>query len=106
MSELSVLAFVALPFFGLLVRSIIEIGTRDDLDIARRIAWFALVVLVPVVGLATYVIACPPKGAQLSGRSAENLRAEALVRLAERRQRSELSDADYRAELAAIATVD
>ena len=106
MSELSVLAFVALPYLGLLIWSIIEIGTRSDLHTARRIAWLALVVLLPVVGLAIYVVARPPKGAQVSGGRPDVSNAEALVLLAERRQRGELNDDAYEIEIAAVAKVD
>jgi len=106
MSELSVLAFVALPYIGLLVWSIIEISRRADLDTAGRVGWLALVVLLPVVGLAIYIVARPPKGAQLSGGRADASNAEALVVLAERRQRGELTDDAYEIEVAAVARVN
>ncbi len=106
MSELSVLLVVILPFVALLVWSIIEIATRPDLDLVRRIGWFLLVVILPVVGLAVYVVVRPPKRAPRTGARTDTSRAETIVLLAERRHRLEISDERYRTQVKAIATID
>ncbi|MGI9645750.1 MAG: PLDc N-terminal domain-containing protein [Ilumatobacteraceae bacterium] len=106
MSELSILLLVILPFVALLVWSIIEIGTRSDLDTLRRIGWFLAVVILPVIGLAAYVVVRPPQGVRRSGGHADTAMAEAIVLLAERRQRSEISDEEFRVEVGAIASID
>ncbi len=106
MSELSVLLVVILPFVALLVWSIIEIATRPDLDLPRRIGWVLLVVILPVLGLAVYVVVRPTARVLRSGARTDTSRAETIVLLAERRQRGEIADEEFRIQVAAIASID
>ena len=106
MSELGVFALVTLPLLALLVYMIVEVVRRRDLSLARRALWVVLLVAVPVVALAVYIVVRPPKAVQRAGGNTDVARAETLVLLAERRQRGELSDEAYRAEVAAFASLD
>ncbi len=99
MSETSILLVVVLPFLALLVWSVAEIATRRDLNVPRRIGWLLLVVILPVIGVAAYIVLRPPRRAVATTTRADTARAEAIVVLAERRQRGEISDDEHRVEV-------
>ena len=61
-----------------------------------------LLILIPIVGLAGYVVARTPPPARVSGGSGDPSRAEDLVLLAERRQRGELDDVGFHEAVAAL----
>ena len=104
MSDVWVLIVVALPLIGLLVGAVIEVARRSNLTRLRKVAWLGVLVLIPIFGLGLYIVVRPPHAEQLGG-LADASNAEAIVLLAERRQRDELTDADYHDQLADIATI-
>lgn len=104
MNDVWALIVVALPLIGLLVAAVIEIARRNDLTGLWKLLWMGALVLIPIFGLAFYIVVRPPHAEQLGG-LADASNAEAIVLLAERRQRDELTDADYHDQLADIATI-
>ena len=104
MSDLWILVVVALPLIGLVVGAVVEVGRRRDLTTPRRIGWILALVLVPIFGLGLYIVVRPRHAEQVGG-PADVSNAEAIVVLAERRQRGDLTDTEYRDELAAIASI-
>lgn len=99
-----ILLVVAAPLLVLWLLAIGEVIRRADLSLAQRAAWL-LGLLVPVVGLAVYVVARPTR-AMYTARPTSNLSiAETIVRSAERRQLGQLTDDEYLAEVTAIARI-
>ena len=98
-----VLVLVAgLPLLALWIRSIVEVARRPSQGVGWRAIWLLILVLLPVVGLAAYVVARTPRSA---GRSADRTgsgRAEQLVLAAEQRQRDDLDDAGFRDRVAEL----
>ncbi len=106
MNEPWVLVLVVLPFLALLARTVVEITKRSDLSKPRRIGWITLAVVVPVVGVTVYVVVRPPKGPGAGHEHVAAGRAEAIVLLAEQRQRGEIGDEAFRSEVSSIASID
>ena len=106
MNELQVAVLVAIPLIALLAFAVVDVARRRELSVTRRIVWVAALVFVPVVALAVYLVVRPPRAVQLSGGDADASRAEAIVIIAERRQRGELTDEEYRAEIDRVASID
>jgi uncharacterized membrane protein len=104
MSDIWVLIVITLPLIGLVVGAVIEVARRSDLTTPRRIGWILALVLVPVFGLAFYIVVRPPRAEQVGGPT-DISNAEAIVILAERRQRGELTDTEYQDELTGIASI-
>ena len=104
MSDVWVLIVVALPLIGLVVGAVIEVAGRSDLTRLRKVVWIGALVLIPVFGLGLYIVVRPPRAEQVGGPT-DVSNAEAIVVLAERRQRGELTDTEYQDELAAIASI-
>ena len=102
MSDWMLLMIVALPLLALWIRSIVEVVRRGDYSATQRLMWILFLILIPVVGLAAYVVARTPPKARVTRGTGDASRAEALVLLAERRQRGELDEADYSLAVAAM----
>lgn len=101
MNEWLLLVVVTLPLAAVWIGCLIEIVRRRDLLRWPRIAWFAALVVVPLVALAVYVVLRPSRPVESLRRGSSIEWAEAVVALAERRARGDLSDADYLSELRA-----
>lgn len=93
------LVVVAIPLIVLWVGALLEVLRRDDLRARSRVAWLAAIVVVPLLSLAAYVVARPPRALRTSGAGGDDARALELVVLAERRQRGEITDAEFAAQL-------
>jgi len=102
MSDLTLFVIAVLPLLALLVYALVEVIRRRDLSRGHRVAWVAALLLVSVVGLAAYLIARPPRPVKSSTGRVDTSAAEALVLAAERRQRGESTDDEYRAEIASV----
>lgn len=105
MSDMWVLVIVALPLIGLLAGAVMEVARRDDLARLRKAMWLGALLLIPIFGLAFYIVVRPPRAEQV-GVDADASNAEAVVLLAERRQRGDLTDTEFHSEVAAIVSVD
>jgi len=102
MSEWALLLIVALPLLALWIRSMFEVVRRGDYSATQRVTWTLILILIPVVGLASYVVARTSPKLRVSGERGDSSRAEELVLLAERRQRGELDDAGFHEAVAAL----
>ncbi len=103
MNDLWAIIVVALPLLALWFAAMVEVVRRQDLVAGRKVAWLAALLLLPVIGLAVYVVVRPPHAVRVSGGRADQARAETIVVLAERRQRGEIDDETYLAEVRAVA---
>jgi hypothetical protein len=103
MSEPFVLLVVGAPLLALWLFAFAEVIRRPDLTGTRRVAWF-FALLVPIVGLDVYVIARPTRALYVERPATELSVAETVVRAAEHRQRGELTDEQYLAEINSIAS--
>ena len=97
MSEWWTLVVVAIPLLVLWVGAVLEVLRRKDLRVRSRLVWLAVILVVPLFGLAAYVVSRPPRALRTSGEGAGDARALELVVLAERRQRGEITDAEFAA---------
>ncbi len=104
--EVWLLVLTGLPLLGLQLWSVFDVVRRRDLELPRRLGWLLALAIIPIVTLSVYVVARPPRAIQVSGGHADTARAETVVLLAEQRQRGEIADEDYRAEVAAVASYD
>lgn len=102
MSDWFLLIVAGLPLLALWLYAAVEVVRRRDLSGARTVMWLAALFLVPVVGLAVYVVARPPRAVGSGQGGANFAAAEALVDAAECRQRGDTTDAEYRAEIVAM----
>lgn len=100
MDDLAWLIVAAVPLLLLWIGSIIEVVRGDTTT--HRLVWLAVLVLVPVIGLAAYLVFRPPPRPTTTVGSGSGTPAELLVTAAERHQRGELDDEGYRAELARL----
>jgi uncharacterized membrane protein len=98
----TLLLIVGLPFLALWARAILEVFRRDDLAAVQTLTWILVLAFVPALGLAAYIVVRTPPKTRVSGGSANSSRAEHLVLLAERRQRGELADDEYRLALSGL----
>lgn len=98
-----VFLLVTAPLLMLWVASVVEVFRRRDLSGPRTALWLVALLLVPLVSIAVYVVARPPRAVENGRARADTSRAEALVVLAERRQRGEISDEDYVTSVASTA---
>ena len=99
-----VLLVVGAPLLALWAYALGEVIRRTDLTGARKLAWLLALILVPVLGLAVYVVARPTRALYTEQPTTEFSAAEHIVRTAERRQRGELTDDEYLVEITTIAT--
>ncbi|MDG1267453.1 MAG: PLDc N-terminal domain-containing protein [Ilumatobacter sp.] len=102
MSEWVLLVIVALPLSAYWIRSVFEVIRRGDYSLTQRAAWLLILILLPIVGLAVYVVARTPRPVHLSGARGHPGQAEELVLLAEQRQRKELDDVGFYEATAAL----
>lgn len=105
MSDTLLLLVVGAPLFALWVYAVGEVIRRADLPAARQFAWVVALVLVPVLGLAAYIVVRPTRALYRERPVTGNSVAETVVRAAERRQRGELTDGEYLAEVTSIASL-
>lgn len=106
MSDWLLLVLVTVPLH---VGELLALGEvaldRRDISRLRRVAWFVILLAVPYVSLAVYIVVRPPRGFPMAGpTSAADERAVALVLAAERHARGELSDAEYDDVVASATT--
>ncbi len=100
MGEWLVLVVATVPLIVAAIFAIIEVFRRPDLTAGRRVMWLVVILVFNVFGLAAYWLARlgrepPPITVGAGGGSI----AELVVHAAERRQRGELDDATYAAEI-------
>ncbi len=98
------LVVVGLPLLALWISAVVEVIARHDLGAGRTMLWLAVLLLVPVLGLAVYVVARPPRRPARSVTATPSSDAEQLVLLAERRQRHEITDGEFRAAVARLGS--
>lgn len=94
------LVVVAIPLLVMWAGALIEVLRRDDLRTRGRVGWIIAILVVPLIGLAAYVVARPTRALPTSGTGGGDTAARGLVVLAERRQRGEITDAEFATELA------
>lgn len=104
MNDLWAIIVIALPLLAIWIAAVVEVVRRHDLSGPRKVGWVAVLILLPVVALAVYVVVRPPRSARVSGGPADHARAETLVALAERRQRGEIDDDDYLTEVRSMTS--
>jgi hypothetical protein len=102
MSGPVVLLVVGTPLLALWIYAVSEVIRRADLPSARKLAWVVALVLVPVLGLAVYVVVRPTRALYAERPTTGLSAAESIVRVAEQRQRGELTDAEYLVAIAAM----
>lgn len=95
MNEWLLLLVVGLPFLALWIRVAVEVVRRSDLTAARRLGWIAALVLLPIIGLAAYVVTRNTPGVTRDADDPDSSLAERIVLLAEQRQRGELDDEEF-----------
>jgi len=105
MSGIIDLLVVGAPLLALWAYALSEVIRRTDLTGARKLAWLLALILVPVLGLAVYVVARPTRALYTEQPTTGFSAAEHIVRTAERRQRGELTDDEYLVEITTIATL-
>ncbi len=105
MSGPVLLLAVGAPLLALWVYAVAEVIRRADLTGARKLAWVLALVLVPVLGLAAYVVVRPTRALYAERPTTGLSAAEGIVRAAERRQRGELTDDEYLVEINGIAVI-
>ncbi|MDX2382051.1 MAG: hypothetical protein QNM02_20120 [Acidimicrobiia bacterium] len=104
--EVWLLLLAGLPLLGLQLWAIADAVRRRDLALAHQIGWLLALAVIPIIALGIYIVVRPPRAVQVSGGHADMARAEAIVLLAERRQRGEIPADEYGVEVAAIASYD
>lgn len=104
MSDLLVILVLAVPLLVLWAWGLWDVArSRHDLPVGRRVLWALALVVLPVVALAAYLLTCPPRDRRQRPLDDENVEnAARIVTLAERHQRGELTDDEYRNETARL----
>lgn len=103
MDDWLILLILAVPLIVLWVWAVVDAIRRPDLSPLRRAAWAGVLLLVPIVALAVYVVVRPPRSRRLGvGDDSGAATAAALVDAAEANRRGELSDDDYRRTVAEL----
>ena len=102
MNEWALLLVVGLPLFALWIRAGVEVIRRGDLTAAKRVAWIAALVFLPVVGLAAYIVTRNPPEVSRGDGDADASGAEQIVLLAERRQRGDLDDEEFSRQIRSL----
>jgi hypothetical protein len=103
MSGPVVLLAVGAPLLALWVYAVGEVIRRADLPGAQKVAWVVALLFVPALGLAVYVVVRPTRALYAERPTTGLSAAESIVRVAEQRQRGELTDDKYLAEINGIA---
>jgi uncharacterized membrane protein len=77
--------------------------SRHDLRLRSRVVWAVALIALPVIALAAYLIARPPRDHRQRPLDDENVEdAASVVDVAERHQRGELTDDEYRSEIRSL----
>ena len=77
--------------------------SRHDLRLRSRVLWAVALIALPVIALAAYLVSRPPRDRRqrpLRNENAED--AASVVDVAERHQRGELTDDEYRSEIRSL----
>ncbi len=107
MSEWVLLLVASIPLFVVWIASGLEIlFLRPDLAAPKRLGWIGLLVLVPLVGLAFYVLVRPPRGFPSMSDNTGADRARRFVEMAESRRQGEIDDDTFRAEVRSLVADD
>lgn len=104
MNDWLVFVVVTVPFMALELAALVEVARRHDLAAGRKVAWLAAILVIPIIGLATYLVVRPSRPVASSRVGAGTERAEAVVALAERRQRGAISDDGYLTAMRELTT--
>ncbi len=101
MSDLLVILVLAVPLFVLWAWGLWDVArSRHDLSGWRRVVWLVALLLLPVIALAAYLLTRPPPDRRQRPLVDENVEVAArIVSVAERHQRGELTDDQYRSEI-------
>jgi hypothetical protein len=93
---------VSIPLLVGAVLAMAEVVLRRDLGVGRKAGWVAALWIVPVGGLAAYMLVRPRRSTRFrtARRGSPNEAAVALVAIAEAYQRGEIDDARYDADIA------
>lgn len=103
MSDLWLLLLVGLPILVAVVLAVAEVIARPDLGPGRTVMWVVALVGVPVIAVAVYAVVRPMRGSRAHAAVTEGSpAAERLVEAAERRQRGEIDDEEFRSTVDAI----
>lgn len=95
------LVTVSIPLLVGALLAMAEVLMRRDLGAGRKVGWIAGLWLVPVGGLAVYLLVRPRRSTRFrtSRNGAPNEAAIALVSIAEAYQRGEIDGATYDSEV-------
>jgi len=102
MNDWVLLLVVALPLIALWIRAGVEVIRRRDSSSVTRFGWLAALVLLPVLGLAAYIVTRTPPRSSRSGGDADSNPGEQIVLLAEARQRGELDTEEFRRQIRSL----
>lgn len=103
MSDVALIVLAGLPILVAVVLAVVEVVTRPDLSTFRRIVWVVALVAVPVIGVAVYALVRPlRRSVSTVGDIDGPSDAERLVVAAERRQRGEIDDDEFRRVVAEV----
>ena len=102
MSGTFYLITVSIPLVVGALLAMAEVVLRRDLGIGRKAVWIVVLWVIPVGGLATYVVVRPRRSTRFrtSHHGSPNDAAIALVSIAEAYQRGEIDDATFDADIA------
>jgi uncharacterized membrane protein len=103
-SDWLVLLVAAVPLLVLWVWALWDDArSRHDLGRGSRVLWAVGLIALPVIGLAAYLVTRPPGDRRRRQLDDEGAQAAAtVVEVAERHQRGELTDDEYRAEIGSL----
>ncbi|MDH3705381.1 MAG: PLDc N-terminal domain-containing protein [Acidimicrobiia bacterium] len=98
MSETALLLVAGVPLLLGWILALVEVAVRIDLSRRRRLLWVLGLLLLPVIGLALYVLVRPYSHDRLRrlAHDGGDMAAVAFVDAAERHARGELDDDAYR----------
>lgn len=103
MNDWLTLVLVGLPLVVAAMLAIVDVIRRSDLGTFRITIWIVALVLMQPVAVVVYVLVRPlPEDRKPSTDSDGSARAELLVEAAERHQRDEIDDGEFRTVVAAI----
>jgi uncharacterized membrane protein len=103
-TEVALVVLAGVPILVAVVLAAVEVVTRPDLGTLSRVAWLVALVALPVVGVAVYAVVRPLRRSTAATHDANGSDdAERLVVAAERRQRGEIDDVEFRSVVAQIA---
>jgi len=105
-TNLAVVAIVLVPLSVIWVLALFNIVVRrSDLSIVWRIAWSAVVILIPYVGVLVYATVRPPRLLQRSGGSDTTATGQAIAEIhhvVAEHEAGAIDDSQFAADKAAI----